>query len=78
MMTLTALAAPVMTVDERKATEAFRVDLLDQFKTNTAIMWAAKRLDDEDGYQACVEENRRLYRDLKEVEFALETGTLPF
>lgn len=67
-----------MTPDERAATEAFRADLLDQWKANRKVMNDAKESADIDRYNESVEEASRIYRDIKEAEFALDNGVLPF
>lgn len=67
-----------MTAEERSATEAYRAELVSEFHANAKVMWDAKDAGDLDRYNECVEETRRLYREIKEAEHALDTGELPF
>jgi hypothetical protein len=80
-MQMTA-ARPVITLEmtpaERAATEAFHADLVEQFSVNAETMWDAKGRGDTDRYNECVDETRRLYREIKEVEFVLASNVLPF
>lgn len=68
----------MMSTMERAATEAFHADLLAQFRVNAKDMWAAKGAGDETRYTETVDETRRLYREIREVEHVLATGVLPF
>lgn len=80
-MTATADTLPTitaMTPVDRAATEAYLAELEKEFRENTAEMWTAKGNGDDDEYRRAVDTNRRLYREIAEVEFALRTGFLPF
>lgn len=77
-MQMTATRAPQMTAEERAATVAYHADLVKQFDANATNMWDAKGQADLGRYNECVEETRRLYREIKEAEYALEHGVLPF
>lgn len=77
-MQMTATPTPQMTPAERAATEAFHTDLVRLFRANAKTMWEARGEGDIDRYNECVEETRRLYREIAEAKYALDHNTLPF
>lgn len=83
-MTITAeLALPpevaYMTAEELTATEAFYDNLLDEwFDVVRAGIDVAFGGGDREAKEAARDRMRDLYREIKEVEHALESNTLPF
>lgn len=71
----TTTATATMTAEERLAAEAFRADLLAEFREVTDVLRGIKGTGTINHLRG---EVRHLYREIKEVEYCLATNVLPF
>jgi hypothetical protein len=67
----------VMTANDRRATEKYLADLEREFGENRTLALTARDLGDMDGHRVYADKIAVLYREIREVEFALERDALP-
>ncbi len=66
-----------MTIEERAAAETYRADLLAEFHVAADAVTAARSAGDREATAEARGAVRRVYSEVKEVEFVLDTGILP-
>lgn len=67
-----------MTPEERSATLAFNDDLHEMFTRAVEVQAKALTVGDSEAAHEATEDIRRLYAEIREVEYALAANRLPF